>query len=301
MQAPPLHDPVTPPVVRMAATVAIPEVLRSLGADPEQLLAEIGYDLGIFQDAEYRISYAIRSRILEHCAARTRCPHFGLLVGQRNGLHTFGLVGLLVKYAPDVGTALRNFIRHLSLHVQGATVDLAVEGSIATMSWQVEAPGIGALDHVGDGALATLFNIMHELCGSDWRPSEVCFAHRAPLDPGPYRRYFRVPLRFNAETYALVFPAASLKYRLPGIDDGMRGLLEKEVGSLEEQYRDDFPSQVRGILRSALVAGQHKSEDVAAMLGMHSRTLNRRLNAFGVSFQQLLEESRFEMAQQLLE
>ena len=75
-------------------------------------LAELGYDLTLFDDAEKRISYAIRNRILSHCAIRSGCPHFGLLIGQRNGLHTFGLVGLLVKYAPDVETALRSFVRH---------------------------------------------------------------------------------------------------------------------------------------------------------------------------------------------
>ena len=34
---------------------------------------------------------------------------------------------------------------------------------------------------------------------------------------------------------------------------------------------------------------------------MHSRTLNRRLNAFGTTFQQLLDETRFENARQMLE
>ena len=155
-------------------------------------------------------------------------------IGQHNGLHTFGLVGLLVKYAPDVGTALRNFVRHRALHVQGATVNLLVEGNTATLTWHVDDPGMEGLDHVGDGALATLCNVMHELCGSDWRPSEVCFAHRTPLDAGPYRRFFRVPLRFDAETYALSFSAGLLKRPLPGIDDEMRSLLEREIGSLED-------------------------------------------------------------------
>ena len=198
-------------------------------------------------------------------------------------------------------TALRNFIRYRQLHVQGATVNLAVEGNIATLTWHVDDPGMDALDHIGDGALATLYNIMHELCGSDWRPSEVRFAHRRPLDAGPYRRFFRVPLRFDAETYALSFSAGLLKHRLPGIDDEMRSLLEREIGSLEDRYRDDFPAQVRSLLRTALMAGRHKAEEVAALLGMHSRTLNRRLNAFGVGFQQLLDETRFEIARQMLE
>ena len=172
-----------------------------------------------------------------------------------------------------------------------------------TLTWHVDDdPGMEGLDHVGDGALATLSNVMHELCGSDWRPSEVCFAaHRRPLDGGPYRRFFRVPLRFDAETYSLSFSAGLLKHRLPGIDDQMRSLLEREIGSLEERYRDDFPAQVRSLLRTALMAGKHKADDIAALLGMHSRTLNRRLNAFGAGFQQLLDEARFEAAQQMLQ
>ncbi len=285
----------------MAATVSIPDVLRSLGADPEEILSEIGYEPAIFQDPEYRISYAIRNRILNHCATRANCPHLGLLVGQHNGLHTFGFVGLLMKYAPDVGTALRNFIRHRALHVQGATVALFVEGNVATLTWHVDDTGMEGLDHVGDGALATLFNIMHELCGSDWRPSEICFAHRLPLDGGPYRRFFRVPLHFDAETYSLSFSAALLKRPLAGMDDEMRRLLEREIGSLEDRYSDDFPGQVRSLLRTALTSGQHKADNIAALLGMHTRTLNRRLNSFGVGFQELLDEARFEAARQMLQ
>ena len=81
-------------VVRIASVMSIPDIIRSLGADPHEVLAELGYDLKLFADPETRVSYPLRNRILGHCAARTGCPHFGLLVGQHNGLHTFGLVGL---------------------------------------------------------------------------------------------------------------------------------------------------------------------------------------------------------------
>ena len=183
------------------ASCALPDIIRSLGADPHEVLAELGYDLKLFADPDTRVSYAVRNRILGHCAARTGCPHFGLLVGQHNGLHTFGLVGPLMKYAADVEAAMRSFIRYPHLHVQGASVNLSVEGDSAELTWRVHQPGMEALDHTGDGALATLYNIMHELCGPDWRPTEVWFAHSAPADVGPFRRFFRVPLRFDAEDY----------------------------------------------------------------------------------------------------
>jgi AraC-like DNA-binding protein len=285
----------------MATVLAIPDLLRSLGANPEEVLRELGYDLKLFDHAETRVTYAIRNHILSHCAARTGCPHFGLLVGQHNGLHSFGLVGPLVKYAPDVGTAMRSFIRYQHLHVQGAGVHLAADGNSAMLTWQIYQTGIEAIDHIGDAALATLYNIMHELCGADWRPTEVWFAHRRPADAGPFRRFFRVPLRFDAEQYALLFSAGFLKRRLPGIDDKLRALLQEQIELLEARRRDDFPAQVRTLLHTALMTGQSKADQVAALFGIHSRTLNRRLNAFGVGFQQLVEETRFEIAQQMLE
>ena len=224
---------------------------------PSEVLGELGYDLKLFDDAENRISYAVRNHILSHCAARTGCPHFGLLVGQHNGLHTFGLMGLLVKYAPDVETALRSFVRYLHLHVQGASVNLAVDGNSAMLTWQVHEPGMEAIDHIGDGALATLYNIMHELCGPDWRPTEVWFAHRRPADVGPFRRFFRVPLRFDAEQYALLFSAGFLKRRLPGIDDEVaRSAAKRRSICSRSRHRDDFPAQVRSVLHTALLTGQ---------------------------------------------
>ena len=246
------------PTVRMGSVLAIPEVLRSLGANPAEIVGELGYDLTLFDDAERRISYAIRNRLLSHCAVRSGCPHFGLLIGQRNGLHTFGLMGLLVKHAPDVQTALSSFVRHAHLHVQGASVSLAVEGNAAVLTWQVHEPGMEGVDHIGDGALATLYNIMHELCGPDWRPTEVWFAHHRPADVGPFRRLFRVPLRFDCEQYALLFSAGFLRRRLPGIDDGVRRLLQSQIELLEERHLDDFPEQVRSVLRTALLTGNAK-------------------------------------------
>ena len=61
------------------------------------------------------------------------------------------------------------------------------------------------------------------------------------------------------------------------------------------------PRRCAALLHTAILTGQIKADQVAALLGMHSRTLNRRLNASGIGFQQLLEETRFEIARQMLE
>ena len=106
---------------------------------------------------------------------------------------------------------------------------------------------------------------------------------------------------FDAEQFALFFPARYLNQRLPVADDELRRLLQKQITLLEERYGNDFPEQLRSVLRLAITGGRADASHVAKLFGMHSRTLHRRLKAFGLGFQQVVDEIRFEAARQMLE
>jgi AraC-like DNA-binding protein len=287
--------------VRVGSALAIPAVLRSLGADPVHVLAEAGIDIALFDDPEHRISFAARSRLVQHCVERTGCRHFGLLVGAQNGLDSLGLLGLLMKYSPDVRSALQSLVRHLHLHGRGGLATLDVEGEWAKLAYEIYLRRSAATDQIGDGSVAFMFKILRALCGPDWRPDEVLFAHRRPVDVAAYQRLLQVPLRFDAEQYALIFSARDLERRLPAGDPALHVLLQQQIDALDARRADDLPRQVRMVLRSALASRRANADHVAAIFSMHSRTLNRRLNACGTSFRTLLDEARFEMARQMLE
>jgi len=288
-------------VVRIGTLMALPAVLRSLGANPVEVLAEVGYDLTLFDDPDNRITYTARNHLFAHCVTRTSCQHLGLLIGRQTGLDSLGMVGLLVKYSPDVGTALRNLVRCLHLHVRGAVTSLETDGDTASLSYEIYQPGVEATTQIGDGAVAIMYNIMRTLCGPDWKPAEVRFAHRKPDDVRPFRQFFRSPLRFDTEQNAVVFAADWLDLRLPEADPELRRLLQQQIDALEVTYGDDLPGQVRSVLRTALLTGHARSDQVAALFSIHSRSLSRRLKGFGTSFQELLDEGRFEIARQMLE
>jgi AraC-like DNA-binding protein len=287
--------------VRVGPILPLPEVLRALGADPARVLLEAEVDPELFDDPDNLISYAARSRLLSHCADATGCRHFTHLLCQQAGLHSLGLVGLLVKYSPDVGTALRSLVRHLHIHGRGGAVGLMLDRDTATFSFGVHQARHESTEQVGDGAVTTMFNVMRSLCGPTWRPVEVRFAHRKPQDDEPYRSYFQAALRFDSEQYALVFPARWLGCPLPEADLDLRRLLQKQIDAIEAEHGDDLPARVRSVLRTALLTSQAGVEQIAALFSMHSRTMNRRLQTFGTSFRRLVAESRFEIARQLLE
>jgi AraC-like DNA-binding protein len=286
--------------LRIGATLAVPDVLRSLGADPVEVLTEAGFNMELFSSPNNSISYYDRGRLLAHCVRRTGCEHFGLLVGQHAGLHSLGMAGLLTKYSKNVGTALRNLSNFFYLHVRGAVLNLSVEDRLATLGYSVTLNGVEANDQVGDGAAAAIFNVLQSLCGPEWQAKAILFAHHEPQNTTPFRHFFKAPLVFDAEQNAVVFSADCLKQPLSQADPEILAMLQREVGAIDGR-NESLPEVVIRILHSAIITGQANEERVAELLKMHSRTLRRRLREFETSFEEILDQVRYTTAQRLLQ
>jgi hypothetical protein len=195
--------PVSEGHLRVGPLVEVPQILRELGVDPAEIVRGVGLDSPLFDDPEHLISFTAVGRLLKECAARTQCPYFGLLIGQRSGPGCLGVLGALAQNRADVGSALRGLILHLHVHDRGAAPALSVERGVVVLSYLIYQPGIEGSSQIYDGSIAITFNIPRALCGPAWRPAEVWFSHRRPSDSEPYRRFFQVALRFDMEQTAL--------------------------------------------------------------------------------------------------
>ena len=140
----------------------------------------------------------------------------------------------------------------MHLHVRGARATLTTESGMAMLEYQIYQPNTPGNDQVGDGAVAVSFNIMRELCGADWKPVEVRFAHRKPEDITPYRHYFQADLSFDTEQYAVVFNRSWLNRPVADASPELLGLLQREVNKLEVQQGANFLDHMRSLLRQRL-------------------------------------------------
>lgn len=297
----PQKHPVNEGYLRVGPLIEVSQVLQGLGVNPAEIISHVGLDLSLFDDPENTIRFATVGRLLKVCAARTQCPHFGLLIGQRAGPASLGIVGQLSQHLPDVGSALRGLILRLHLHDRGAVPVLSVEHGMAMFCYAIFQQGVEGANQIYDGAIAIIFNILRALCGPTWLPTEVLFSHRRPSDIGPYRRFFQAPLRFDMEQTGLVFPATWLDHPLPGADPDLRRQLEQQIAALENLGSHDLVGQVRRVLRTLLITRRSSLEQVAQLFSMHCRTLNRRIQTQGTTFQALVDEVRYEIARQLFE
>lgn len=286
------------PATRLVgALTAVPGLIRGLGFDPGPVLAAAGLEAGVLDAPSNRIPYESFARLLNEAAARTRCPHFGLLAGSVWHLSDLGPGGEIVRHSPTVGQGLDEFVVHHHLNSAGGVAFLVRREGFVDFGYAIHVPVACSTAPVYDGVLAVAANILRELCGEDWRPSEVLLQRPAPKDAGPYRQHFRAPLRFGAELAALRFSEDWLGHPVDGADPAR--LADARARALAAGKADLVRLTSRA-LRTLLLRGKGSGDDVAQALALHRRTLNRRLSAEGTTFQQVLDRVRFAVARELL-
>lgn len=296
---------VTEGAVRMAPLLRLPRLLAEHGVDADAAIREVGCDPALFTDPENTIDFFAVGRLLAHTAKVTGNPYPGLELGHRSGLDVLGAVGGAVRYAPDLGTALRALMLHFHLHDRGAVPSLQETHDGAVFGYTLYCPNVPGTDHIYDAALVITRNVLAELSGEDWKMTEVRLFRDTPADDEPFRRYFGVPVRFEAEHAAVVFPAAELTRPLPRANPHAYTKALHELKDMDDSSDGSQLSyKVRRLLQRIFISGSGLNgvdlEGTARLFALHPRTLNRRLRAEGITFNALLAETRYEIARQLL-
>jgi AraC-like DNA-binding protein len=275
--------------------------LSQLGIAPRRAFARARVPLRAFKNPESRIAFEALGRLFCECVALTRCEHFGLLVGERFELDGLGALGYLMRNSATVGDALRALLLHLHLHDRGAApVLIWLEPSSVLLGYSIYRFGTPGMAYLYDAAVAIGYRLLRTICGPKWKPLYVQLSHGRPENIHPYRRVFGPNIRFDGEISGIIFAAEWLDGAIPGADPLLRELIAQSISQIGAIHGMTFADQVRAVMHQMVFSGAFASEDVARLFGIHERTLRKRLTAEQTSLQQIVSQTRFELAKQLL-
>jgi AraC-like DNA-binding protein len=287
--------------VRIGPLRAMNAVLRELGQDPVAVLRASGLDAAAFDDPDRRIPFRVAADLVRRGALAAGREDFGLLVGERFGFDDLGLLGQLMWRARTVGEALQDLNRFIHLQDRGSVTYLrpAQQGIVALgySIFDADTPGAGL---IYDLTLAIGMRVMRGLAGPRFRATEVALAHVRPRQLGPYQRVFGAPVSFDAPRSELQFAADWLHAPVAGADTMPRELVQRATRQAEAGVSPGLAARTRAAAHVLLMTGDASAARIAGALGLHERTLRRRLAADGESVQGLLAQARFEVAGLLL-
>jgi hypothetical protein len=112
--------------VRMALLLGLPRLLANHGLDANAVIRDGGCDPAWFSNPDNTIDFVAVGRLLDHTAVVTGNPYPGLELGRVLGLDVLGKLGEAIRFAPDLGTALRTLILNFHLHDRGGAVVVGV-------------------------------------------------------------------------------------------------------------------------------------------------------------------------------
>lgn len=278
-----------------------PELVAELGADATALMRGAGIASAPWSGAG--LSYRAWIRLLEHAAAELRCPDLGMRLARRQGARVFGQMGVAMRNSPTLGDALGFVANHFVAHSLAACLQLVRDPLQQTLfvGHEILVDGLPHRRQVIEQALLLGHLNVMEITGGQARVREVHFRHQPLSARGTYRSYFGCPVRFEQSADGVVFSARDLRCPIVDPDAGLYASATSLIDQRFQRVAPPLHAQVRALIVRFIETGDCSNERICAELGIHPRTLHRRLRAEGRSFEGIKDDVRRDVALRYLQ
>lgn len=286
------------PDVYVLVNFATPVVraLRVHDPDAEAHLAALGITAAMLETPSSRLPHATWVALLELGCEVTKDPGFGMVAATMVEDTAMDLGHYLAGDRPT----LRKVFMQLSpfLPAFHGGVQIALDEDAALTRCRFAFDGLASPPALMEYIIARSLTLGRRMLGDSYRaPLRVDFRHRRAISLARYEAMLGAPVRFGAEHDALIFPHDHFDLPVVGTANG-RASMTRTVEVVATTM--SFKLRARAHLLRNLENGDVSLEGVSAHLGLHPRTLRRRLVAEGTSHAALLDGLRQERALDLL-
>lgn len=275
------------------------DAFKADGLSSEALLAGSGISTADLSRTDTRITTNQEMQVCANAVALKR--DVGLELGRRMHVSSYGMLGYALLTSATFGDALRLAIRYPAL--LGTLFELSLEDD-GERIWFVaadyrESPALAVFN--AEFCLVSLKVICDDLLGHPLPLLGARFEHSAPDYQASYATHFDCPLRFNCTDNAFAFDKQWLDQPLPLADIITHQAMAERCRKQNTEFtgRQAWLGRIRQLLAAQLDAAPGL-EGLAEQMNCSARTLRRHLKDLGCSYQELLDELRFERAKQML-
>jgi AraC-like DNA-binding protein len=227
-------------------------------------------------------------------------PSIGLLLGTETKTERFHPIGLAALSSENFGSAIDQMARYKQL-----TCPEEILQQKDDEEWSIQFRWLLA-DEVEPPVLieccfAWVLSTARVGTGTRISPVRVEFvqprAHAKTIE-----RHFGCPVVCAAPRNAIIFRATDANRPFVTRNAELLGILAPQFDEelKEENGDENFVERVRIAIQQRLTGRRPTIEDIADALHISSRTLQRRLQEDGASFQRVLEEARHQLARHYL-
>lgn len=279
------------------------ESARASGIDPTEGMQVASIDPELAADAEARISGEAFEDLLIWLINRSGDPLFGLHTSQFVQPGSYSVMGYIAMSASTIFEALSKVALYEKLVGDMGVTETMMHNGLVEVRWICRHQRQPARRHLIENVLGSWVLYTRWLTNNqDLNPEMVLLEHDPPESRKlieDYRRIFGCEVKFNQTCSALVSKPDILQHPLRQPDPQLLSTLEAHAAKKLQSLGIDttLAQKVRNRILASINERLPRKEQVAEDLGINVRTLHRRLQDEGTSWQTILDRLRQELAQ----
>ena len=274
--------------------------MEELGVSPSAVLRRAGLPQSFLDQPRVLLKTEELFALWRAIGEVSENPAIGLLLGTETKTERFHPVSLAALSTENFGTAVKQMARYKQLTCPEEIAQQMEEGE-----WSIRFRWLLA-DEVEPAVLiecafAWVLSVARHGTGTRLSPVRVEFVQTRP-HMKTIERYFGCPVVCGAAHNAIVFRAADAQRPFVTRNAELLAMLapQFEEELKREHSEENFVERVRIAIQQKLTGQRPTIEDIANTLHISPRTIQRRLQDEGSSFQRVLEEARRRLARQYL-
>jgi len=279
----------------------IAKAIDSYGYDSAKLFADAGLDHSRLRDPVARFSVVSVYRLWSISVATIKDPCFGLTVASYWHPTTMYALGYSWLASNNLAEAFDCTVRYTRM------INTAAQGVIKTgntddsykISLDTSKLPLLPIDASVDAVLAMLVIMCRSTYGENFRLQRVTIAHDRPASSEGFEEMFQAPVEFSQPESALWMDPEMVLEPLATANPELVRINNRIVTDyLAQLDRGDLGMRVRSQLIEHLPGGHVNEAEIASMLNVSQRSLQRKLKDQGMSFSELVENTRRELGLQ---
>ncbi|WP_409467301.1 AraC family transcriptional regulator [Streptomyces sp. HC307] len=281
-------------VVRAAALQGYVDLTRRLGAEPRRLLRRHGLRPHDLTEPDNPIPLTAVATLLQDTAAATGCPDFGLRLAGEQTPQVLGALAVMLMNSPTVDRAIADASRYLFVHSPEYEVVLDRTSPLfsgrASIRFEIRLGAGTPVRQLIDGCLGDAWRLVRVITQDRLRPVAVTLPHTPLAGAEVYRRFFGAPVHFGQPYAGLHFPEAGLDLDLAPVAPQLRQAALDHISIRVGPRTPSLSDRVAHALVATMGAHRGTKGEIASLLALHPRTLQRRLQDEGTTFETVRDE-----------
>ncbi len=287
--------------VLAVATRALLDACEQLGHDVEPVVSSLGLSRSALAEPDARVPVATADAVWVACSAVARDPALALHAAELVPESAFRVLDYLATTGVTVGAGLERVADYFRIVDPRGEIVVRPRADDVALVFRGSA-GLPVPAPAQEFTLGLLWLRARAAVETSWEPTEIAFTFAAPVDPAEHQRVFGVAPRFAADEAVLALPRAVWDAAPRRADRALFAVLDQHARMLAAATPQGslLAEQVRQAIEETLVDGTAPLASVARRLATSERSLQRALEAEGLTFLEMLDAVRRSRAEALL-